>query len=340
MDPRRRTLPAGRARPANGGQVPGVGDRDAGQERGGAVDDPEHGMSLLRAEKRALPAGLVVEDEAAQIEPHDEPEPRRGGREVEEPGGPRREGRSRRVRPLPDEAAERAGQGHVEGGGSRDHAADAGEAAPGQQARQGGESGSTASERPDPPDAHAEIDEHAPQHEAEQREGEHVDPPAAVQRGQREAGREGQPEQRQAEPPRPAEEGERRVHHGEPRHQPGAEDLRARGEEVLRGAGQRPIRRVEAGGADRLAETPGGLPAGRRAVRDGEQRALGVGLLDGLHEQDGGERALPHRAAQARAGVTAGRAGRRSGPGGRAGCLAAAARGGRHRLAFRPRATA
>jgi hypothetical protein len=159
-------------------------------------------------------------------------------------------------------------------------------------------------------DQHGRVDGQVPQHEPRQREREDVDHPAAVQHGQCKAERE-RDEQQQATGPRGVlaaahQRAERRV----PRLEPGEQPPRAALEESLETRARVRLR-------DRLAQ-PRQLadrrPRGLRAVGGGQQRSVGVGLLDRPDQQHGPQSLLAHRR------LTSCRDGRIPTAGRRAGC--------------------
>ena len=160
-----------------------------------------------------------------------------------------------------------------------------------------------------PADDHAGVHAQVPQHEAEQREREHVDAASPVECGQRNPGGEAHREEQGADPPDPPRRASDGVDDGEAGRQPGSQEPRARRKQVRRAgrAGGRPG--GPCGGRGRLASLPDGVPRGGRAIGGGEQRPLAVGFLHGLDEQDGRERAFPHarqtRTASARAAPAA-----------------------------------
>ena len=166
-----------------------------------------------------------------------------------------------------------------------------------------------------PADEHGKVHEQAPQHQAEEREGEHVDAASAVQRGEREADDETQPEQQGAQPPGTARQREHRVDDGNASRQPSVQKLRAGGEEALRFARQGPGPAFGAGGSASLAPASGGIACGGRAIRGRKQRALAVSVLDGLDEQDGARaRAPAWRDGSLRATLSVSRPSRRAPP--------------------------
>ena len=117
MNPARRLLAPRTILPANRLDIGYVGNGNPRNERCRAIDDREKRTDTWGVEERALPAGQVVERDAAHIESRYEADPDRYRRKMEKTGCARHQQRPRHFEPFFGEAAECLGKRHVVGPG-------------------------------------------------------------------------------------------------------------------------------------------------------------------------------------------------------------------------------
>ncbi len=308
VNPGRRVAAAARGRPPQAlDRVQRLGQRHARPPGHRAEQHAQHRLHLRRTEERALPAGLVAQHRAAQVEPDDQSQCHGRGGQVQPAPRVLRDERATQVGPARGIRTDRLREHRVHPRSLPNQRSDSPrERLAGPVATRGRLRLRTAM-APHPGDRQHGVSDEIPGDEAEKREGQDIDASRAIECREAQAGREREQQQDDEDPgrrPRPTQHlGDDRVALGQRSGQP----VRALTERprrqcvvdaAIRGFRRDPER------AHRFARRLGTV-AGR------EDRAGDVGRLDRLHQQHGTQgffahcpRILPERRPGAAAGNT------------------------------------
>jgi hypothetical protein len=265
---------------------------DARDERRRTVQHVEQHACGAGTEEGAVPAGVVTQHDAADVESRDQPERHERGAAVDEPLGLEHEQRARDRRPLAREALQRGRQRHVEARRPPQERRDATAQPALVQIRERRVRRQHAAVRSQPRHGEHRVDEHVPGDQTEQRKRDDVDALAAVERGQRRARGEREHQQRRRQPGDAARQREHVGDRRRARPELVEQQLGAPHQHALRITRERPagrgllVRALALHGAARCF----------RAIGERQHLSGVVALVDRADQQHHPERAFVHRA--------------------------------------------